>query len=150
MKELKKTAIASTIGAVVIGSLASVSLQANANPFELQSLESGYMLTLAEGSCGGSKSTDTKDKEAKCGGDKAEAMAKDMKEGKCGGDKAKDMSKDMKEGKCGEGKCGGDKAKGMAKDMKEGKCGEGKCGGDKAKDAVKDKVEKEGKCGGQA
>jgi uncharacterized low-complexity protein len=124
MKQLKKTAIASTIGAVVIGSLASVSLQANANPFELQSLESGYMLTLAEGSCGGEKSTDAKDKEAKCGGDKAKAMAKDMKEGKCG-----------------EGKCGGDKAKGMT---------EGKCGGDKAKDAAKDKVEKEGKCGGQA
>ncbi|MDP5031482.1 MAG: hypothetical protein NWQ54_08075 [Paraglaciecola sp.] len=135
MNQIKKTAIASTIGAVVIGSLASVSLQANANPFEMQSLESGYMLSLAEGSCGGDKAAKVKDKEGKCG------------EGKCGGDKAKAMAKDMKEGKCGEGKCGGDKAKAMAKDMKEGKCGEGKCGGDKAKAKVQDKMKKEGKCG---
>tara|TARA_R110000744_G_scaffold231306_4_gene349533 strand:- start:2422 stop:2727 length:306 start_codon:yes stop_codon:yes gene_type:complete len=98
MKQIKQTTIATAIGAVVLGSLASMSFQANAAPFGMQTLESGYMQEAAEGKCG----------EGKCGGDKAEKMTK---EGKCGGDKA------TKEGKCGEGKCGGDKA------AKEGKCG---------------------------
>tara|TARA_R110002153_G_scaffold250008_1_gene406612 strand:+ start:25936 stop:26235 length:300 start_codon:yes stop_codon:yes gene_type:complete len=97
MKQIKKTAIATALGAVVIGSLASVSVQANTNPFNVQSLESGYMQNAPEGSCGG---------------DKAEKAAKSMKEGKCGegkcgGDKAEKAAKTMKEGKCGEGKCGG-------------------------------------------
>ena len=77
MKQIKKTTIATALGAVAIGSLASVSLQANASPFGMQTLNSGYMQDTAEGKCG---------------------------EGKCGGDKAKKASK---EGKCGEGKCGG-------------------------------------------
>ena len=82
MKQIKKTTIATAIGTIVIGSLASVSVQANTNPFGLQSLESGYMQVAEEGKCG---------------------------EGKCGGDKAKEKAKDKmkKEGKCGEGKCGG-------------------------------------------
>ncbi len=109
MKQIKQTTIATAMGAVVLGSLAAVSFQANAAPFGMQTLESGYMQDVAEGKCG----------EGKCGGDKAAKMTKEGKcgEGKCGGDKA------AKEGKCGEGKCGGDKA------AKEGKCGEGKCGG---------------------
>ena len=98
MKQVKKTSVASALGAVVIGSLASGLAVADANPFGMQSLESGYSQFAAEGKCGGDKAA----KEGKCG------------EGKCGGDKA------AKEGKCGEGKCGGDKA---AKAEKEGKCG---------------------------
>ena len=74
MQQIKKTAIATALGAVVIGSLASISVQANTSPFSVQSLDSGYMLIAEEG---------------KCGGDKAEKAAKTMKEGKCG------------EGKCG-------------------------------------------------
>jgi uncharacterized low-complexity protein len=116
MQQIKKTAIATALGAVVIGSLASISVQANTSPFSVQSLDSGYMLIAEEGKCG---------------------------EGKCGGDKAKKAAKTMKEGKCGEGKCGGDKAEKAAKTMKEGKCGEGKCGGDKAEKAAK--TMKEGK-----
>jgi uncharacterized low-complexity protein len=106
MKQINKTSIATALGAVVIGSLASSVAVADSNPFGMQSLESGYSQFAPEGKCG----------EGKCGGDKA------AKEGKCGGDKA------AKEGKCGgdkaakEGKCGGDNA------AKEGKCGEGKCG----------------------
>lgn len=100
MKQIKKSSVATALGAVVIGSLASTVALADTNPFGMQSLESGYSQFAAEGKCGGDKSA----KEGKCGGDKA------AKEGKCG------------EGKCGEGKCGGDKK------AKEGKCGEGKCG----------------------
>jgi uncharacterized low-complexity protein len=70
---MKKTNIATTIGAVVIGSLTAASAQADVNPFGFQELEAGYMQFAAEGKCG----------EGKCGGDKA------GKEGKCG------------EGKCG-------------------------------------------------
>ena len=102
MKQIKKSSVATALGAVVIGSLASTVAVADANPFGMQALESGYSQFAAEG---------------KCGGDKAEKEGKSG-EGKCGGDKKAD-----KEGKCGEGKCGGDKKAG-----KEGKCGEGKCG----------------------
>ena len=110
--ETKKAPIAKAVAAAItLGVAASaVSLSVSANPFELTSLNSGYMQLAMEGSCGGDKG-----KEGSCGGDKA-------KEGSCGGDKAE------KEGSCGgdkaekEGSCGGDKAK-------EGSCGEAKCGG---------------------
>ncbi len=106
MKKSLSVAMGATFAAAMTASPAAFS--ADANPFGMQNLESGYMqVAEAEGKCG----------EGKCGGDKAKKEGK-CGEGKCGGDKAK------KEGKCGEGKCGGDKAK-------EAKCGEGKCGGDK-------------------
>merc|ERR1712225_183969 len=106
-----KTSMACALGAVVLGSLASTSAMAEANPFGVQSLDSGYSQFAPEGKCG----------EGKCGEDKAKKM-KEGKcgEGKCGEDKAamKADAKKAKEGKCGEGKCGDDKAK----KMKEGKC----------------------------
>ncbi len=87
------------------------------SPFEMSSLESGYMLGLnettgdkkdkgGEGSCGEGSCGEGKDKggEGSCG------------EGSCGDDKGG-------EGSCGEGSCGGDK------EDAEGKCGEGSCGG---------------------
>lgn len=100
----KKSVLSAAIGtAFVAGLTAAPQIFAQDNPFEMQSLKSGYQVAdnkAKEAKCGGDKA-----KEAKCGGDKA-------KDGKCGGDKAKD------------GKCGGDK-------KKDGKCGEGKCGGAK-------------------
>jgi uncharacterized low-complexity protein len=105
MKSNKTTAVA--VSALVLGSLSTLSLTANANPFSAEQLNAGYQLASAEASCGADKAKD-KDKEAKCGEDKA---------------------KD-KEAKCGEGKCGGDKKDGKDKEKtKEAKCGEGKCGG---------------------
>lgn len=104
--------------AVAIGTAFAASMTfagsaaADANPFQVAELDSGYLQVAM--SHGGEK-----DAEGKCG------------EGKCGGDKA--AEKDA-EGKCGEGKCGGDKAKHKHKHKDkdaEGKCGEGKCGGDK-------------------
>ena len=108
MKQIKKSSVATALGAVVIGSLASTVAVADVNPFGMQALESGYSQFAPEGKCG----------EGKCGGDKKAEKEGKCGEGKCGGDK-----KAEKEGKCGEGKCGGDK-----KAEKEGKCGEGKCG----------------------
>ncbi len=112
MKKTMKKSLSIALGTTFVAAMsASPVANADANPFGMQNLESGYM-QVAEGKCGEGKCGEGKmKKEGKCGeGDKAK------KEGKCGeGDKAK------KEGKCGEG----DKAK------KEGKCGEGKCGGKK-------------------
>jgi uncharacterized low-complexity protein len=102
-KVMKPVALA--VGAALAGTFA-ISGTVNAadtaeSPFQVASLEVGYMLGEGEGSCG---AADDKEGEGKCG------------EGSCGGDKEG-------EGKCGEGSCGAsDDKKG------EGKCGEGSCG----------------------
>ncbi|AGP94227.1 hypothetical protein I634_12660 [Alteromonas mediterranea U8] len=55
MKQIKKSSVATALGAVVIGSLASTVAVADANPFGMQALESGYSQFAAEGKCGGEK-----------------------------------------------------------------------------------------------
>ena len=104
-EQTKMKPLAFAVGAALAGSLAAVSTaNADANPFGLTSLSSGYQLgDSAEGSCGEGKCGGDKGEEGSCGGDKGE-------EGSCGGDKGE------------EGSCGGDKGE-------EGSCGEGKCGG---------------------
>ena len=107
MKKLNSKVIALTLGASIVGSMASVQVaSADTNPFAMQKLDSGYQVAM-EGKCG---------------------------QGKCGANMMK-KKKAKKEGKCGEGKCGANKMK-MKKTKKEGKCGathmktkEGKCGG---------------------
>lgn len=89
-------------------------VQANGNPFGMQTLDQGYQVAEA----------DTKTPEGKCGANKAG-------EGKCGANKDATKAKD---GKCGEGKCGANKDATNAK-AKDGKCGEGKCGANKGKAA---------------
>lgn len=79
---LKKTIkpVSLAAGLALAGSLAGVSVaQADANPFGMTALSSGYMAMSSdsEGKCG----------EGKCGGDKKDAEGK-CGEGKCGGDKA--------------------------------------------------------------
>ena len=81
-KSMKKS-LSIAVGATFAAAMAASPVaSADANPFGMQSLQSGYM-QLAEGKCG----------EGKCG------------EGKCGGKKS--MEGKCGEGKCGEGKCGG-------------------------------------------
>ena len=92
MKTTMKKSLSIALGTTFVAAMsASPVANADANPFGMQNLESGYM-QVAEGKCGEGKCGGDKAKEAKCG------------EGKCGGDK-----KHKKEGKCGEGKCGGKK-----------------------------------------
>jgi len=77
-EQTKMKPIAFAVGAALAGSLAAVSTaNAEANPFGLTNLSSGYQLgdKGGEGSCG----------EGKCGGDKGEEGS--CGEGKCGGDK---------------------------------------------------------------
>jgi uncharacterized low-complexity protein len=105
MNKMTKKPLSIALGAAFVTSLATAPIvSADANPFGMSELSSGYMVVAdnhegkAEGKCG----------EGKCG------------EGKCG----EDGEDKEGEGKCGEGKCGEDKDG-------EGKCGEGKCGEDK-------------------
>ena len=151
--KLNKNAFTLAIGATALAGTMAV---ATANPFEMNTLSSGYQV-------GTQGDTGAKGTEGKCGGN---ADAAKSGEGKCGGNA--DAAK-ASEGKCGEGKCGLDmmdadkdgkvtKAEFMAaheamfakkdkngdgvldaaeikasmaadkKAAKEGKCGEGKCG----------------------
>jgi uncharacterized low-complexity protein len=83
-------------GLALAGSLAGVSMaHADANPFGMTALSSGYMAmgVVSEGKCGEGKCGGEKEGEGKCGEGKCGAEKEG--EGKCG------------EGKCGEGKCGG-------------------------------------------
>jgi len=107
MNNAQKSTLAAT--GLVLASLATLSLPAQANPFAAVELQQGYQLVAPEGSCGG-KADAKKDEKAK--------------EGKCG------------EGKCGEGKCGENMKKADAAEKgKEASCGaehkkgkEGSCG----------------------
>ena len=108
--------IALAVGAALAGSFA-ISGAVNAadtaeSPFQMASLEVGYMLGEGEGKCGEGKCGEGHDKkgEGACGEGSCGEAGDKKGEGKCG------------EGKCGEGKCGEDKEG-------EGKCGEGSCGG---------------------
>ena len=97
--------LTAAIGTAVIASLAAMPIaQADASPFGMTDLGSGYQVAQsAEGKCG----------EGKCGDAKAAPKAAEGKcgEGKCGDAKAAP--------KATEGKCGG----GAAKPVSEGKCG---------------------------
>jgi len=86
--------VAAAVGVAFVSSLAvSATAVADANPFAMAELDSGYMLADShegeEGKCGEGKCGE-KGEEGKCG-EKGE-------EGKCG--------EKGEEGKCGEGKCG--------------------------------------------
>lgn len=118
-KSFKTLSIAAGTAFVASLAMGNVANAADANPFAMNELSSGYM-QLADNHAGKGA------EEGKCGGNKAKKEGK-CGEGKCGGNK--EMKKNM-EGNCG-GKKGMDKNMPMGKDTKEGKCGEGKCGGKK-------------------
>jgi uncharacterized low-complexity protein len=92
---------------------------ADGNPFSMQELNHGYMVSDAGASGDEGKSMEGKCGEAKCGANK---NVEKSAEGKCGASKDADKS--------AEGKCGASKA--PAKSA-EGKCGEAKCGANKDK-----------------
>lgn len=79
-------------------SAAPMAAQADANPFRVADLGSGYQLAEkgGEGKCG----------EGKCGGKDGAKGEHKAKEGKCAGkDSEHKGEKKGGEGKCGEGKC---------------------------------------------
>jgi len=117
-KVIKPVALA--VGAALAGSFALAgaanATDTAASPFQMASLEVGYMLGEGEGKCG----------EGKCGDKKGEGACG---EGKCGEAGDKEGEGACGEGKCGEGKCGDKEGEGKCGDKEgEGKCGEGSCG----------------------
>ena len=95
MKKSRVNPALGLIGAAVLGGSATIAL-AEANPFAVTELDSGYQLAQAE------KDAEGKCGEGKCGGEKTTEAEGKCGEGKCGGEKKAEA-----EGKCGEGKCGG-------------------------------------------
>ncbi|MBH0094135.1 HvfA family oxazolone/thioamide-modified RiPP metallophore, partial [Pseudoalteromonas sp. SCQQ13] len=69
MNTIKKSSIALTLGAVVVGSASFVSVDVQANPFEFQQMVTGYQIDATEGKCGGEAKAKKEGKcgEAKCG-----------------------------------------------------------------------------------
>ena len=137
MKKINKTPLAAAMGAALISTFAATAANAEANPFGMTELSTGYMQVAeadvskktAEMACGAAMGGMAKPKtpEGACAGSKKPAAASTTKkaaEGSCG-----DMMKDGKmkpgmEAACGammkgkEGACG-DMMKG-----KEGACGD--------------------------
>jgi uncharacterized low-complexity protein len=128
MKKINKTPFAAAMGTAVLSTLAVTAAHAEASPFAMNDMNSGYMQLAAadtaksgmkEGSCG----------EGKCGG--AMKAAPKTVEGACAGNKPANKAA---EGKCGEGMCGGMMEGGKMKKGMEGMCGammkgkEGACG----------------------
>jgi uncharacterized low-complexity protein len=146
MKKMNKTPLAAAMGAALISSFASMPVHAEANPFAMTELASGYM-QLAEMKCGASMGmAQPKTPEGACAGSKTTAAAETAKkvEGSCG-----DMMKDGKmkpgmEKSCGAMMKGKEGACGMAKPAKEGSCG-AQCA-DNMKNCEAAKT-KEGACG---
>jgi len=140
MKKLHKTPLAAAMGAAVISSFSVPAANAEANPFGMTELSSGYMQVAeagktgemacgasmkmdtptdktVEGACAGAKPTEAKPAEGKCG------------EGQCGAMMEGGKMKKGMESACGammkgkEGACGN-----MGQTAKEAKCAEGQCG----------------------
>ena len=134
MKKINKTPLAAAMGAAIISTLSVNVANAEANPFGMTELSTGYMQVAeagktAEMACGASMNmAKPKTPEGACAG--SAAPAKKGTEGSCG-----DMMKDGKmkpgmEHACGammkgkEGACG-EMMKGESMKGKEGACGAG-------------------------
>ncbi|TAK64216.1 hypothetical protein [Methylobacter sp.] len=125
MKKINKTPLAAAMGAAFLSTFAATAVNAEANPFGMTELSTGYMQVAeadkaAEMACGA----------AMGGMEKPKAKAA---EGACAGNKKTEAPKAV-EGKCGEGMCGGMMQDGKMKPGMEGSCGammkgkEGSCG----------------------
>jgi uncharacterized low-complexity protein len=177
MKKINKTPLAAAMGAAFISTFAATAVNAEANPFGMTELSSGYMQVAeadvskktAEMACGAAMGGMAKPKtpEGACAGSKkpaastpaaaAPAATTKATEGSCG-----DMMKDGKmkpglEASCGammkgkEGSCG-EMMKGESMKGKEGSCGEGKkpASAAPASAPATDSMKgKEGACGAQ-
>lgn len=136
MKKMSKTPLAAAMGAALISSVTATTGNAEANPFGMTELSSGYM-QLAEMKCGAAMGMpDMKPPEGACAGAKPAAAADTGKkaeekkaEGKCGSQCGEGM-KQCADAKAKEGACGA-KMKGCGEGMqgcaemqkgKEGAC----------------------------
>ncbi len=133
MKKFNKSPLAAAMGAAFITTFAATAVNAEANPFGMTELSTGYMQVAeadkaAEMKCGASMGmAEPKAKEGACAGNKQPAAAKGA-EGKCGEMMQGDKMKPGMEAACGammkgkEGACG-EMMKGESMKGKEGACG---------------------------
>ena len=140
---MNKTPLAAVMGTAIASTFAVTVANAEANPFGLTELSSGYM-QVAEAKQAGEMKCGSKMSEGKCGGS-MNMDAPKAPEGKCAGKKANPTKQKAKEAVCGEGKCGAMMENGKMKKGMEGVCGammkgkEGACG-----DKMKGKEEMKG------
>jgi uncharacterized low-complexity protein len=124
MKKINKTPLAAAMGAAFLSTVAATAVNADANPFGMTEMSSGYM-QVAEAD---------KAAEMACGAAMGGMQKPKAAEGACAGNKKTDTAKKAVEGKCGEGMCGGMMQDGKMKPGMEGSCGammkgkEGSCG----------------------
>ena len=156
MKKMNKTPLAAAMGAALISSFAATAVNAEANPFAMTELSSGYM-QLAEMKCGASMGmAQPKTAEGACAGSTAGSSAGSDKktEGKCGEGKCSaSMKKDAAAAsKAKEGSCGTQCAEGM-KNCETSKAKEGSCGakmqgcGEGMQGCAEMQKSKDGSCG---
>jgi uncharacterized low-complexity protein len=101
-KKTVKTPLAAAIGAAFVTSLAGASAaNANADPFAMTPLASGYSLVAdnMEGKCGNPEMA--KAQEGKCGASEKETSVTKGGEGKCGSQEKQNATRKGSEGKCG-------------------------------------------------
>jgi uncharacterized low-complexity protein len=141
MKKINKTPLAAAMGAALISTFSATAANAEANPFGMTELSTGYMQvaeadaakTTGEMKCGASMGGMTKPKtpEGACAGSKKPEAAATTKatEGSCGGMMKDGKMKPGMEAACGammkgkEGACG-EMMKGESMKGKEGACGD--------------------------
>jgi hypothetical protein len=132
MKKINKTPLAAAMGAALVSSMAATAVHAEANPFAMAEMQSGYM-QLAEMKCGASMGMPEMKKgaEGACAASKTDSGKK--AEGSCGAACKEDM-KNCEAAKNKEGACGA-KMKGCGEGMagcaemqkgKDGACGAAK------------------------
>ncbi len=112
------------IGAAFVGSMSLAQIANASNNFQLNSMDSGYMLAdkasegkCGEGKCGATKGVKCMDMKDKAAQDKCMADAHKGKEGSCSADKKKG-----KEGSCSADKKGKEGSCSADKKGKEGSC----------------------------
>lgn len=127
MRNMKKTPLATAMGAAFLSTMSASAVQAESNVFGMNELSNGYMQVAESGKSG----------EMACGANMGGMTKPKTPEGACAGQKpaaAPATNGKSAEGKCGEGKCGammdGDKMKkgmenvcGAMMKGKEGSCG---------------------------
>ncbi|GAB6139649.1 hypothetical protein JCM14076_03780 [Methylosoma difficile] len=152
MKTTNKSPLAAAMGIAFISSVSATAVYAEANPFGMTELSSGYMQVAeaskaAEMACGASMNMATpKGAEGACAAKKTDAKATEGKcgEGKCGGMMDGDKMKKGMESSCGAMMKGKEGACGTTGKMAEGKCGSA-CG--EHMKSCPDAKTKEGACG---
>ncbi|MEQ1529564.1 MAG: hypothetical protein ABL925_09620 [Methylococcales bacterium] len=123
MKKINKTPLATAMGAAFISTIAATAVHAEANPFGMTELSSGYMQVAEAG----------KAAEMACGASMNMAKPK-TPEGACAGNAKKPAADKASEAKCGQNQCGAMMKDGKMKPGMEASCGammkgkEGACG----------------------